>query len=157
MVPGAHSPAVISALSVHKDCRDLTAWTLLLRQCLAPAHSGDFGEPLTLSDTWSLHLKNRMVRLDQVLFSNFDHTHVKKYISQCYNSQVPRLSGLTRKVHFSHTCNARSPGLWVALLHGVIQGPSHLDSKVDVTFNHISKRQTTQLCNTREPATCATP
>lgn len=45
------------------------AFTRLPWQGLVPAHSEDFGEPLTLLNTWFLHLKNKGVRLDQVLFS----------------------------------------------------------------------------------------
>lgn len=134
-------PRVRSPVSVPKAYQDLTALTLLPRQGLAPAHSGDFGEPLTLFDTRFLHLKNKI----GCFFQTFDHTHIKKYISQYTTGAIihgsHNSSGLTRKVPFSHTCSSRAPGLWVALLYVVIQGPSHLDPEVNVTFNHISKRQ----------------
>lgn len=58
----------LAPLPCSKPTRFMT-FTLLPWQGLVPAHSGDFGEPLTLLNIWFLHLKNKGVRLDQVLFS----------------------------------------------------------------------------------------
>lgn len=121
--PGSPQPRQSALLhqAIHK-AHPGQAFTLLLRQGLAQLRA--LGEPLTISDTWFLHVEKKKkikgFRLDQVRFSSFlTLTHIQKNVLQHMThritlraiTQVPGCQCLhKRKVHFSHNCQCEVSG-----------------------------------------------